>query len=321
MDPLSLSDQLKNDSETRIFPFRYFQDTNGQILPFVAVTGFFREQAALDKYYEYLQQGAHIFGITAYKSFPKETTDGTEGDYINNEQFDYTKHIKNWLCCFDDPSEYNFTNDNNIIKMSESDFYDIVPHETVKQYDFIYVCLKDSDECPLSGWNAINRNFDLAQKCFPIMVNEFNLKGLVVGRIGCNLDSLYNGKIEVVDMLDYHVLQEKMKQSRFLFVPNIYDASPRVIGECIVKNVPVLMNKGILCGSKYITYDTGEFFINEHDIRLSLKKLLGKIDIISPQKWWQENYGTDRSERKLCEFLKTHFEETLQDIDKVKFIV
>ncbi len=314
--------QLKIDSKSSLFPFRYFQDKDGNTLPFVAVTAFFRDQKMLEKYYEYINAGINVFGITAYKSFPNEITDGTEGYYVNNQEFNYIVNIKNWLCCFNDPKEYNFTENNNIINISESDFYDINTDESVdKKYDFIYICLKDSEDCPLNGWNAINRNFDLALKCFPTMINDFKMNGLVVGRVNCNLEEKYNGKIEVVDMLDYHVLQDKMKQSKFLFVPNIYDASPRVVSECIIKNVPVLMNKNIVCGSKYINYETGELFTDENDIKLSLINLLNKLNDISPQKWWKENYGTESSEKKLCAFLKKSFPGTLDNVENVKFII
>jgi len=302
---------LEKDCETRIFPFRYFQDVNLQLLPLVAVTGFFRDEAAKLKYNEYIQNGVCVFGITAYKSFPKKILDGTEGEYETKSDFDYVGSIRNWLCCFSDPKGYGFTDKNNLIEMSESDFYDIDTTDEVdsgagagsgsagsgagaddKKYDFIYICLKDNDKtCPLDAWNAVNRNYRVARECFPIMIREFGLKGLVVGRVGCGLEAEYGDQIEVTDMLEYWDLQQRMRQSRFLFVPNIYDASPRVVSECLTKNVPVLMNRRILCGSKYVDYETGEFFNDQYDVRYALNSLLSKIDTISPQKWWKTHYG------------------------------
>jgi hypothetical protein len=317
-------ESLQKDRETGFFPFRYFQDSNSNLLPFVAVAGFFRDESAKQKYYEYVENGIHVFGITAYKSFPRIITDGTEGEYETNDDFDYTGNIKNWLCCFNRPQEYGFTENNNIIVMSESDFYDVtIEQNTVeKKYDFIYVCLKDEKpNCPINGWNAVNRNFKLAKKCFPIMIGEYGMNGLVVGRVGCGLENLYGDKLEITDMLDYHVLQEKMAQSRFLFVPNIFDASPRVISECITKNVPVLMNKDILCGSKYITSETGEFFENEYDLRSSLNRLLNKMDTISPATWWKKNYGTDIAEKKFRDFFNNAFPGSLTNIPNVKFVL
>ena len=153
------------------------------------------------------------------------------------------------------------------------------------------------------------------------MINEYGMNGLVVGRVNCGLEEIYGNKLEITDMLEYHLLQEKMSQSRFLFVPNIFDASPRVISECITKNVPVLMNKDILCGSKYISYETGEFFENEYNLRPALNKLLNKIDSISPKTWWRKNYGINKSQKKLRDFLNEAFPGPLSTITNVKFVL
>jgi hypothetical protein len=206
--------------------------------------------------------------------------------------------------------------------MSESDFYNIDNNPQVeKKYDFIYICNKDTNSCPLNGWNAINRNYNLALKCFPIMINQYGLKGLCVGRIGCNLEELYGDRIEVTDFLDYNILQQKMRESKFLFVPNIYDASPRVISECLIKNVPVLMNNNIICGFKYINNETGEFFIDEHDIKNALDKLINKLGRISPKTWWENNYGVNNSSIKLRNFLYLYYPEIFKNINKVSFII
>ena len=319
---------LENDKNKRIFPFRYFQDKNNQILPFVAICGFFRDEEARQKYIEYKRNGIHIFGITAYKTFPKKIMDGTGDGDTKNDTFDYLGNIKNWLCCFYHPNEYGFTNQHNILNMSESDFYNAEEEKEYevnvsKKYDFIYSCLKDDDHCPLDGWNAVNRNFRLARECFKIMVNEYGLKGLVVGRIGCGLEEEFGGKIEVTDMLEFNVFQDKLRESRFLFVPNIYDASPRVIAEALIKNVPILMNRHIVCGSKYINHETGEFFNDEYDIRYSLDSLFAKIEKISPRKWWKKNYSTDKMERKLRDFLNNAFPNTnaLDYVSHIKFVL
>jgi hypothetical protein len=222
-----------------------------------------------------------------------------------------------------DLNQYKFTNNNITFNMSESDFYDVEENNNInKIYDFIYICNKDSDNCPLDGWNAINRNYNLALKCFPIMINEYNLKGLCVGRIGCDL-SEYGDNLITTDFLPWNELQQKMRESRFLFLPNIYDASPRVIAECLIKNVPVLMNKNIICGFKYINENTGEFFIDENDIKNGLDNLLYKLknNNIFPKKWWEENYSVDKCSIILRNFLFTQYPDILKDIKKVSFVI
>ena len=310
--------------EHRMFPFRYFTDENNKPLPFVAITGPFRGKDAEDRYHEYVKNGIHIFGITAYKSFPnRELFDKSEGEYERTDTFDYTGKIRDWLCCFKNKENYGFTSWNRTIDISESDFYNAETTESsaTKTYDFIYICNKDSDSCPMDGWNAVNRNFDLAKKCFPIMCREFGLKGLIVGREGCGLEKEYGDKLEVVGWLEWHDLQEKMQESKFLFVPNVFDASPRVVAECITKGLAVLMNRNILCGSKYITYETGELFSDETDIRPALTNLLNKQYKISPKKWWSENYSQEKSQKVLREFLARSFPGELEDIPRVQFIL
>ena len=314
-----------NNKENRMFPFRYFTDKDDNVLPIVAVTGPFRDDDAKKKYYEYKENNIRIFGITAYKTFPNNKMYGKEeGEYERNDDFDYVGNITSWLCCFKDKDLYGFSIFNHTENISESDFYTAEDEKAViKKYDFIYICNKDDDTCPRDGWNAVNRNYDLAVKCFPILCNELQLKGLIVGRVGCGLEKIYGNKLEVVDWLEWGKLQEKMQESKILFVPNIYDASPRVVAECITKDVAVLMNKNILCGSKYITYETGEFFTDETDLKAAVSSLQNRLYKISPKKWWAENYSQEISQKKLCSFLKDAFpeEESLKNIDRVKFIL
>jgi len=319
-----LQDLLKK--ENRMHPFRYFTDSEGTVLPIVAVTGFFRGDDAREKYQEYLDKKFNVFGITAYKSFPNKKLLGKEeGQYEKDDTFDYTREIRSWMCCFRQKESYGFTPDNNVVDMSESDFYTVETSEQKrpKKYDFIYICSKDDDTCPLDGWNAVNRNFVLAKKCFPIMCKEFKLKGLVVGRTNCGLEAEYGDRIEVTEWMEWDKLQDKMRESRFLFLPNIQDASPRVIAECLIKDVPVLMNHNIMCGFKYVHPETGEFFHDERDFKQALTRLMDRIDTISPAQWWETNYSHEQSQKNLRDFLAEAFpqEPCLKNIDRVKFIL
>ena len=302
-----VNEYLQKESQRKfseIFPFRLLSDENRKLIPVIALTSFLGSTERVNKYHEYIANGIKVIGYTSYKSFPKPISDGTVDSQSLDDTFRYTKEIKNWVCCFKNPNEYTFTRNNTLLEMSESDFVDAKPINTPKKYDFIYICLQDEkDSCPLTGWNAVNRNFDLALKCFPIMINEFNLKILVVGRLNCGLEELYPGSIEVVGMLPYNEFQEKLKESKYLFVPNIYDASPRVVTEALSKDIAVFMNKNILCGSKYINEHTGEFFTDQYDIKYHLKRFLNKK--MHPIEWWRQNYSREKSGTKFRNFLLT----------------
>jgi hypothetical protein len=314
---------LESHSKEKTFPFRYFTDPSGKVVPLVAVTSFFRDDAAKKKYEEYVKNGIPIIGITAYKSFPKPIKDGSADDYTGDQKFDYTGEIHDWLCCFSNPSEYGFTAANNIIEMSESDFYDADPDDTVptkKKYDVIYSCPDDDkNKCPADGWNAVNRNFDLALKCFPIIINKFGLNVLVVGRTNCGLEEKFGKRIETVPFLPFHEFQQKLHESKILFVPNIADASPRIVAEAMIKDIPVIMNKNIMGGSKYIVDETGEFFTDETDVTEAIERTLNSEK--TPRKWWRKNYSVKSSSVKLHKFVADAYPGMFDDVTEIKFIL
>jgi hypothetical protein len=304
-------------------PYRFLKDEKGNTLPIVAITAFFRSDKDKDKYYKFLKNDIKIIGITAYRDFPNKIQDPSEDAYQRQDDFDYAKNIKSWLYCMRNYNNYGLSSTtNNLLEMSESDFYtaDSSIH-TEKKYDFLYICLKDDDKCSINGWQSSCRNFALALKCFPILCDQLHLKGLLVGRVGCGLEEKYKGFIETTDFLPYHDLQQKMKESRFLFVPNISDASPRVVAECLIKNVPVLMNFNILCGFKYINDQTGEFFTDETNVGNAAQNLLNKLPKISPQKWWKDNYSYSKSAVKLRNFLYNSYPDILENVKEVSLFL
>lgn len=326
--PPEYLNKIKADKDKGVFPFRFLQDEKGNILPIVVLVAFFRKKEDRDLFEEYEKNGVKIVGVTAYKTFPKPIADSTADRTSMDDDFDYVGRVKNWLCCFKNPEQYGFTEKNNLIEISESDFYDaeadsFFEKTPEKKYDIIYSCLKDDkkDNCSLTGWNAVNRNYRLALECLPIIVNEYNMKILIVGRSGCGLEEKYGSNVETTDFLPYHEFQQKIKESRFLFVPNIYDASPRVVPEAIIKDVPVLMNRNIVCGSKYINYNTGEFFTDEQDIRVAIRNLIAKENIISPRKWWRENYSKKTSGKKFRDFLNQQYPDLMTDVKEVYYFL
>lgn len=316
---------LAEHQKKGMFPWRWLQDDNGNILPIVLLSAFFRDDESRDRYQEYIDNNVKVVGITAYKTFLKPIHDPSEDKYHLMDDFDYAGKIKNWLACFKRPYEYGFTREHNLIDISESDFYDVdTTPLPPKIYDIIYVCLNDDEtNCPMDGWNAINRNFELALKCFPIMIEKHGLKILVVGRTGCGLEEQFGSNITTIGFLPWSEFQDKIRESRMLFVPNIMDASPRVIAEAMTKGLPVIMNNNITCGSKYVTADTGELFNDENDFSIALSKTLKKYDDISPNKvkdWWAANYGVKRSATRLRNFLVNCYPGLIDNVEEVKFL-
>ncbi|EJK56356.1 hypothetical protein THAOC_23775 [Thalassiosira oceanica] len=100
-----------------------------------------------------------------------------------------------------------------------------------------------------------------------------------------------------------------MRHSKFLLLPQVYDASPRVAVEAMSLNLPILMNSEIIGGWKwYINEQTGEFFRDDmSDFRSSLAKLMSNLDTYSPRSYVVANYGSNKSGAKLRSFVEEHF--------------
>ena len=107
------------------------------------------------------------------------------------------------------------------------------------------------------------------------MCNEYNLKGILVGRKDCKLPVGCDSKCKTTGFLSQLKLIEAFNQSKFILVPNQTDASPRILTEALCCDLPALVNYNILGGWKYIEPDSsGYLFNDEIDFRVSLNKLL-----------------------------------------------
>jgi hypothetical protein len=84
---------LDKDRNEVHFPYRYTQDENGNILPLVMVSAFFRDDLERARFKEYTDHGIRIVGITAYKTFPKPITDVTGDSESSTDPFDYFGYI------------------------------------------------------------------------------------------------------------------------------------------------------------------------------------------------------------------------------------
>lgn len=256
-----------------------------------------------------------FLGMTSYLEFPNVVSNPQDlySDKNNDTwKFNYTKKIKGWLHCFRNPSQI-FPSDVKLSLISESDFGDykiIKPNKNVKKkYDFIYICHKldaDSKECK-DDWVAYNKNWNLMKECLNILCSKYKYKGLLVGRSGCDISEKCNNLIETTEKLEWDELLKKYNESKMLIVPNIHDASPRVVTEAMCMNLPVLMNKNILGGWKYINNKTGEFFNDISDFEVNMNKIVNNLNKYKPRKYFINNYGIINSGKKLLNFVRTNF--------------
>ena len=108
----------------------------------------------------------------------------------------------------------------------------------------------------------------MAKKCLKLMCGKYKLKGLLVGRKNCKLPKECDGMVETTDFLSQSELIESYQKSKFIFLPNQSDASPRILTEALCCGIPALVNYNILGGWKYISEKSGEFFTSEKDTEM-----------------------------------------------------
>lgn len=294
-------------------PFVNIYDQKGRKINIILISKPFSGDHHNKKYLDN-KNGNIYLGICSYLEFPNMVSNPFEDFTENYKKYKYKEITEGWIYGFRNPADY-FPKSMPTMFASESDFTDcnyVKPDSkyTEKKYDFIYICLKVDEKKDLcDDWATYNKNWKLAQKCLKVMCNKHKLKGLLVGRKGCELPGGCNDLMETTNMIKYADLRYKYQQSKFIFIPNEKDASPRVLTEALCMNIPVLVNKNILGGWKYINDKTGQFFTDENDISKNIDILMNGIENkqYTPRKYFVENYGPRRSGERLKEFVYKHW--------------
>lgn len=301
---------FENDVPKVEFPFKNI--TNGETgknLNIIAIAAPFREEKHERLYAEYKKKGLNLLGISSYLDFPAKIDNPFEDRFHEKRKHNYPGMVSTWVYCTREPCDIIIDADIPLLQLTEADLKDTEfykPDISIKkEYDFMYVCLDDNDKCQ-AGWQSYNRNWDLAKKCLKIMCRNYKLKGLIVGRKNCKFTDFCAGSLKVLPFLEFHEFQKEMQKCKFLFAPNISDASPRVITEAMCYNMPVLVNYNILGGwHNVISGVTGEFLTSESDLGYALDKIT-KLNTYTPREWYIQNRG-QHSRKKLANFLKVNY--------------
>jgi len=309
----SIYEYYTDDIPTVQFPFKNLYDENGKKLNIILLSAPFREEKHEKLYDEYKNKGLKFCGISSYLEFPSKIKNPFEDRFHEIRNHDYLKMASSWLYCFRKPTQEMIDSKIPLLLMTEADLKDTVAYKpdtsVKKEYDFIYICLKDNDKCE-NGWQSYNRNWDLAKKCLEVMCRVYKLKGVLIGRENCKFTDQCNGIVKVIPFLPFHEFQKEIQKSKFIFVPNISDASPRVITESLCYNVPALVNYSIFGGwHNIIPGVTGEFFTNENDIIPALNNLLNNYDSYKARDWFVNNRGKEKSGKILADFLIKNYPE------------
>ncbi|CAE7768039.1 unnamed protein product, partial [Symbiodinium pilosum] len=168
-----------------------------------------------------------------------------------------------------------------------------------KKYDFTFSGSDQDVAQDCVGWSSFAKNWTFAKQALEVMCGELRMTGVLVatknkqGTKACSIPASCNGLITQTTFLNQDEFFSYVKQSRFLFLPQVHDASPRVITQALALDVPLLMNRNLIGGWKYLTASTGEFFNDASDIKESAQRLLAKAASgeYSPRRYVDDNAG------------------------------
>lgn len=136
-----------------------------------------------------------------------------------------------------DPEKY-FPPHVKTILMSQSDFS--LPngkerdYSIPRKYDFTYSGSDQDVHRDCVGWASFAKNWSFVKEALEIMCGELGMTGVLVATIDkankkrCTIPKSCEGKMVQTQYIDQNQFLGYVKQSRFLFLPQIHDASPRV---------------------------------------------------------------------------------------------
>jgi len=271
------------------WPFLGLTDEYGRDFGWCGLVGPVRTEPELSQL-ELLTRTRQLLGFTAFLRFPLQPPVGVP-----------SPHPAAWAHCFRSPAGLPSV-PNAFLPLS--DFTDplLVSPERVgagtsHEYDFVYICQAGSASEQVKGW-------ELARRCLPVLTGDLGLRGLLVGRAEiADLEDLgCTDRLDIVDELPWPELMRRFAASRFLFVPNGLDPSPRVIAEALLMGTPVLVNRNILGGWHQVNPFTGAFFESEADVAAGARRCL--TEWTSPRRWFAAHLGPLRSGARLAELVR-----------------
>ena len=108
------------------------------------------------------------------------------------------------------------------------------------------------------------------------MCEKYKLKGLLVGRKDCEIPNLCHKLMDSTNMLKHEELRKSYQQSKFIFLPNYADASPRVLSEHSQLIYQRVIEIFLVVG-KHVNDKTGVFFTDENDIDSAINEMNRKL--------------------------------------------
>jgi hypothetical protein len=263
----------------------------------------------------FVAAGKRIVGLSSYENFPQRRINphhvpGAEEEAARQLTLD---NAILWLHCFKDPQNY-VAPDIPLMLHSESDHYTVRKEHKprTKVYDFCCYLPQSS-----AAWNNWIRGTEVAVRWLNFMADEMHLAILVVGAEPC-IEGL-SSAVHAIAAQPFYQWLERLGECRYLIIFSRYDASPRIIMDALISDIPVLLNESILGGWKYINKDTGKLFFHDADVRRTVTEFTaGRY---APRKWIDANHDVRRSQAALARAVNRLVALRYEDVvDGVMFI-
>ena len=293
------------------FPFKRVVNEAGAFVG-AAIGAPFRDARTQERALELRARGVPLIGFCHYQNFPGSLRHNKfEDTFHYSHPLDYVSLMTAWGTCFRDPVEHGLTPQGPpVIDLVESDFAEpMQPVSATRTYDFAYLCLSDAWNSCDNGWQAYCRNWQRAKRVMDLVCAR-GYRGVLFGRAVCAPDELpshLHARTVRFGMLHQAEFWRTLAACRCLFVPNRYDASPRVIAEAIQLEVGVLVNAQILGGWKYVDSTNGALFDPELNDDKVAEQLIGLIErqkrAAFSNRSFRERYGRLNTGARLARFL------------------
>jgi hypothetical protein len=211
-----------------------------------------------------IDEGYYLFGICAYENWPGRVHNPGDGDPIRTYDLfskNYYQRFAGFLHNFRAPGDV-FPDAIPLLAMDFSDYVQVRKRGREKVYDLIYYAGHKIDGKPATvEWSRVIKQHDLALALIrELLATEPDIRiCLVHDSFGID-----DPRVERFDFLGYREFLDKVEASRVLLVPNLLDASPRIITEALCLDTYVMVNAQISGGWKYVNPVTGAFF-EAHD--------------------------------------------------------
>lgn len=274
------------------WPFLLVVDEHHRQTGWALLNGPIVTPAQQEQFAELRRASYRLAGISSYMAFPRLE----DGDTL-----DYEALCEAWCHCFRNPENFLTTSIPKAL-ISVSDFTDyrhvapdaVAQIDSIRAFDFIYVG-------GLEDWKRIRKNWRLASECIPLICHELGLRCLVIGEPDDEFMPVPG--VTFSPPMPWKRLLSYLASARFLFVPNELDASPRLLAEALCLDVPVVVNRNILGGWKYVNRFTGTFFEDAKGVAVAVERCLRQA--VTPRSWFRANYGPYLTGKRLLRVLRS----------------